>query len=456
MTKKHLKWLVAIIFSSLTIQSCIRDHAMSEDEKSQERAKFAAFANAKKLQQKTTGGDLIYQEGFRYLYKRYYDLHPEDTLQLGNNTAKPDFSKASQVFTGSDGSQTVLFPVVLNNTVVKVLAANINSDEDYIQFYNANSGDYVIDKAKDAFSQSYLQHKIDKTYKKTIGETEIEEVVINWPANIPSYVEIRIPPGRSGECDDLSDYQNNGCGGPPPSSCPPYQNCDNSSLGGNGIAQDSTKTPCEKIAAIGKNTKTKNLLTTLKIKSTQTDPATGKYRETGYTLTENGGNLSEEEFLGELGKNEMKFSVGSPINGYIHNHNPTGFSIFTPFDLASFSYMQMRGRIKDPSTFIFGVITPGNSTTQGTQYMLVIDDLAAFSLFINEYLNADQNYVDWLYHSSGVKHGNSASQNEDGFLQFMWNYSSGLKLLKGDPSLNNWTMIERGASFGQKITTPCN
>lgn len=456
MTKKHLKWLVAIIFSSLTIQSCIRDHAMSEDEKSQERAKFAAFANAKKLQQKTAGGDLIYQEGFRYLYKRYYDLHPEDTLQLGSNTAKPDFSKASQVFTGNDGSQTVLFPVVQNNTVVKVLAANINSDEDYIQFYNANSGDYVIDKAKDAFSQSYFQYKTNKTYKKIIGEGEIEEVVINWPANIPSYVEIRIPPSRSGECDDLSDYQNDGCGGPPPSSCPPYQNCDDNPLGGNGIAQDSTKTPCEKMAAIGKNTKTKNLMGTLKSKSTQIDPATGKYKETGYTLTENGSEVTEQEYIGVGGTDEIRLSITNPINGYIHNHNPDGFSVFSPYDLATLSRLYTSGRVKDLNSFVFGVVT-----AKGTQYMITIDDPAALSTFANKFLTGGQldkdkiDAVDVGYFASGINQGPNLASNEAGMLHYLTANNSGLKVLKGDSTFNNWQQIERGYN-DQIITTNCN
>lgn len=456
MTKNLWKRMLPALAAVLLMQSCIRDNMMSEEEKAHESAKFAMFAQSREQQKNKKGGsNTAYSTAFRDLYKRYYELHPESAPDFDNpNLTLPDFRYASQAISDS-ANHTVLFPMMKNGNVVDILTATINNEESYLQFYKSEKTEY-IKTVMNAFSQK-------KNSKNNIagkdrgsdemGTGDIEEVIITVP---PKPVDW--PPKKSDECDDLSDYQNNGgCGGPPPSECPAYQNCGGNSGGGEAQTPTEKPKPCETIQKVGKNAKTKSLMGTLKTKSTEIDPTTGKYKETGYTLTENGGAVTEQEQAGVPGTNEIKLSITNPIDGYIHNHNPgSTFSVFSPSDLATLSKIYKGGGVKDVNSFVFGVVT-----AKGTQYMITIDDPTAFDTFTTRFLTNGQfdkdkiDRMDMEYLMSGITYSDNLLGNEAGLLYLLDKFSSGLKVLKGDSTFSNWQQIERGSN-DQIIPTPCN
>ncbi|AZA60885.1 hypothetical protein EG340_07445 [Chryseobacterium indoltheticum] len=436
------------------MQSCIRDHAMSDEEKTLEIAKFEMFARNRQLQKSNKGGsDTSYSTAFRDLYKRYYELHPDESPDFDNpNLTVPDFGYASQVFSDS-ANHTVLFPMMKNGIVVDILTATINSDEDYLQFYKSERTEY-INSAILSFSQKKnAKNSISGKGRDTdeMGTGDIEEVIIPPP---PKPVEW--PPKRTTECDDLSDYQNGGCGGPPPSPCAAYQNCGDNGAGGN-TEPPAKPSPCKVIKKVGKHADTKNLMAQLKRKSQQID-SNNKYKETGYTLTENNGNIDPQEFEGVPGSNEIKLSITNAIDGYIHNHNAgtQAFSVFSAADLATLSLMYSGGKVKDVNSFVFGLVT-----AKGTQYMITIDDPAAFSNFTNNFLTngvIDNDKIDSFdeeYANSGINYGSNLIGNEAGFLYLLNKFNSGLKVLKGDHTFTNWQQIERGYN-DQVVSTPCN
>lgn len=432
-----------------SLQSCIRDHAMGEDEKMAEIKKFEMFARNKEAYKsmKITGSDLSYQESFKNLFYRYYELNPTNAPDFDDaNTLQPDFSYSTQLFIDTDSSKFAVFPAVKNGVLTSLMVAKISKEEDFLEYYYTKPDDNTL-----AISQAFSQKFNTLSASKGITDSEglIEEVIIPPPPK-----PIQWPPKKSTDCS-LDDYSNGNCGTPPPSECPPYQNCNNPSSGGTPTSPPKP-TPCETIQKVGKNAKTKTLMGGLKTKSTEVDPTTGKYKETGYALTENGGAVTEQEYVGLGGTDEIKLSITNSIDGYIHNHNPSGFSVFSPYDLATLSLMYTSGKIKDLNSFVFGVVT-----AKGTQYMITIDDSAAFSTFANKFLTGGMlddkkiRDIDTDFMMSGINQGTNLAGNEAGMLHYFGVNNSGLKVMKGNATFSNWQQIEKGLN-DQIIATPCN
>jgi len=432
---------------------------MYEEEKAAQTEKFAMFAQKAQEQRelranmKTTGDDMSYQNAFRDLYYSYYEIHPESAPDFDNpNIPLPYFRYASQLYSETGKGKTVLFPITKNGTVINILTANINDNEDFLDFYIAEKNDF-INGVIDIFSQKMASAKSATDRDGDGALHDIEEVIIPPPATWPPVMS-PVPPPRSSECDDLSDHQNNGCGGPPPSTCQPYQNCN--PVGGSGTTTPEKPKPCKTIQKVGKNAKTKTLFGDLKTKSTQTD-ANGKYKETGYLLTENNDSVTEQQVNGIPGKNGIDLSISDSIDGFIHNHNPgMTFSVFSSADLASLSWMYKAGKIKDLNSFVFGLVS-----AKGTQYFITIDDPEALNTFAENFLTngeIDKKKVDDMdeqYLMSGITYGDNLTSNEAGFLYLLNKFSSGLSVLKGDSTFSNWQQIERGYN-DQIISTPCN
>lgn len=238
-------------------------------------------------------------------------------------------------------------------------------------------------------------------------------------------------------------------------------NCTGTGDGGTGDGysyaepEEEEDNPCNKFKKIGKNAKTKTLLGTLNTKKNTPD-ANGKYNETGYLLTDNNGNVTEQEVVGVVGENIMKFGITNPIDGYIHNHNPGALSIFSPYDLATLALMYKGGKIKDTSSFVFGVIT-----SSGTLYMITISDVSAFNTFANQFITGNTYNEEFLYkldtdyYMNSIMQTNNINNNEAGFLHLLEKYNMGLSVLKGDNTFNNWSKIEKGYN-DQIINNPCN
>lgn len=442
-------------FLPFLLQSCIRDYEITEGEKVAQIEKFERFAKnkAQRKSMKISGSDLTYQYAFRDLYHRYYELHPEKTPDFGNPEIDlADFRFSTQVFIEPDSSKSAIFPIINSRKVVGLFVAKINNEETFLEFYKAKITD-VTEPVLSAFSQNL--EEIQTNGGEGEGEYpeigEIQEVIIPFPPKPQDF-----PLKQSEECGDLSDYMNEGCGGPPPSTCIPYQNCGDPFI--SGTPQGPTPpTPCKTITTVGKHIRTKTLLGDLRTKSTEVD-LDGKYKETSYTLTSNtDGSITEQPYIGIPGTNEMKFSLSNQIDGYIHNHNPGGFSIFSPHDLASLSLMYKMGKIKDINSFVFGVVT-----TAGTQYIITIENSAAFGNFASNFVangQINESYVKQLdekYYMNGITTGNNnITGNEAGLLNILQQSNSGLKILKGDSTFSNWNIIQKGSN-DQIIKTNCN
>lgn len=92
-----------------------------------------------------------------------------------------------------------------------------------------------------------------------------------------------------------------------------------------------------------------------------------------------------------------------------------------------------------------GVVTASN-----TNYFLVIDDEEKFKAFAENLYTGDifdtkmlNNYSKIYMDLFNIKETNSPSNNENAFLNFLRANNSGLKLIKGNTTMNKWQVLSK-------------
>lgn len=209
--------------------------------------------------------------------------------------------------------------------------------------------------------------------------------------------------------------------------------------------------PCAKITRIGRNSTTKQLFENLKTKFNSN-------QEFGEFLTESGGQINNISVVGQAGLGGINIDITAPIDGFIHSHHVGLLSVFTAADLASLSLIHKNWFIKNPNTFIFGLVSASN-----TQYILIIDNPAKFLTFTDQFLTPDgkidegktDNFSTMNYLLDYNIHINNTPQvNELGFVKMLSEKDSGLKVLRGSNNSNDWE--ELSIKDGQILAKPCN
>ncbi len=216
------------------------------------------------------------------------------------------------------------------------------------------------------------------------------------------------------------------------------------------ILVDNNSTPCEKVTNVGKHLDTKSLMKKLQGKVTDN-------KEHGYILETTEMGIQGHYINGNANDPEIGFSINTgKIDGYIHSHYTGTLSVFSPADIFAIAQIYKKGKIRDLNTFVAGVVT-----SQGTQYLMVIDDIKKFTNFANTIcdhygnLNIITDYYSKRYNGMNIKETNDTVVNECNFVSFLTKHSLGLKLLKGTKDLNKWTTQELDKK-GKVVSKDCN
>lgn len=208
--------------------------------------------------------------------------------------------------------------------------------------------------------------------------------------------------------------------------------------------------PCDKITTIGKNSKTKALFKNLKGKTNLNAEHGYILNQTGYTNT-----INETAIEGPAGKAGINYNVSKAIDGVIHSHYQGLLPVFSAADMFAFAQLYKNGFVKDPETFVMGVVT-----ASGTQYMMVIDDPSKFAVFADNLYSGntfDQSAIDTyelIYSWYKISAENTTENNEMGFYNYLEANKTGLKVLKGDNEFSNWKLIKEDAN-GNIISEDC-
>jgi hypothetical protein len=206
--------------------------------------------------------------------------------------------------------------------------------------------------------------------------------------------------------------------------------------------------PCNKIKFLISDLIFKEKMTSLK-NSTNLD------YEQGYLITLN--TIGEQNYSyiqGNSNELEIKVSVFSPINGYIHCHidDDKSLSTFSVGDIKTIYDLYQANLIQDMSTFFIGV-----TTTQGTSYTLHLNDLNLFDIFGSNNLltknDSDSLENEYnLYFTAFKFLHNEIEARELALLEILKN--AGLVLTKENILTGEWLKIEN--QNYNIITIKCN
>ena len=189
--------------------------------------------------------------------------------------------------------------------------------------------------------------------------------------------------------------------------------------------------PCKTAKKLAKNTEFKEAFDALK-------SVVDAKAEGGYSFKVNGETVIDETyFQGKAGFGGIDIPLpDEKIDGIIHSHFEGLLSVFSPDDLFTISRLYKEGKMVNPSTFTIGVVT-----NQGTQYLLMIEDLNKFGEYSSTLLGNNKGYDQYssIYKGFGIRETNSSEVNEKAFLHYLELTNSGLKLLKGDATFSNWS-----------------
>ncbi len=196
--KRIINYAGLLFLLLLILNSCREDEIVAEMQQQSERvSKFGIFSN-KKEGSLARENEMHYQEGFRYLYFRYFELYPEEAPDF-EDTSIPqvDFRFATQVFYEEDSTKMVFYPIVQDGKVIELLGASLNADDTYVSFFFHLDGEFK-DEAIASFERK-------QGPDREVEDTDIEEVVIPIYRPIhqqfPGYLLANFTLPGSGGCD---------------------------------------------------------------------------------------------------------------------------------------------------------------------------------------------------------------------------------------------------------------
>lgn len=209
--------------------------------------------------------------------------------------------------------------------------------------------------------------------------------------------------------------------------------------------QSPDSTPCDNADSLENNTEYKQKFNQLRGKTSDT-------KEHGYIYkSNNSGGIDETLITGEDGAAGIDFTVPDKIDGFMHSHYTGLLSVFSPDDLFSIALLYTTDKMVDTKTFTAGVVT-----ANGTQYIIMIDNLTKFHQFASNMVNnSTLDLYSHLYSSVyGINSSNSNEVSEKAFLQYIQQTNSGLKLFKGDSNFSDW-QPKKVDENGNIVNNPC-
>ena len=224
--------------------------------------------------------------------------------------------------------------------------------------------------------------------------------------------------------------------------------CNPDNPGGEEPPSNDDDDPCDKVNAIKNHEDFKIMLNVLKNPTILNDN-----REHGfvYKFGSNGA-FTQYPISGQPDVAGINFDLpNGTVDGIAHTHYDDLLSVFSADDLYAMTKTYTEGKMSDVNNFSMTLVT-----ADGTQYMLMVDDVTKFSAFAAN-LNASNldifsTLYNDLYH---INPDNTNDQNEKAFLQYLDAVNSGLKLFKGNSDFTDWKP-KKVDNNNNVVDNPCN
>ena len=257
-----------------------------------------------------------------------------------------------------------------------------------------------------------------------------------------TYLSHTCPGGQGGG----SGSGGNGSGSDSGSDSPPY-----GGPGGPGTpAPQTTPNPCARAKDLERTTSGfKTILDALANGTSINNFESGTYSANGVIHSSNGPAGTHSWPAPQLTNIQNKSLDFMFHNHYSDTANPS-YSIFSFDDVVAFSSYVGNDKTKDPGSFIFGV-----TTSQGTNYVLAIENKTKFDAFYTEWIAnlANRSLLNAGFYV-GISGSTTIQHNEEIFLQLLADRDSGIALLKSNSNRTEWSKISRGTN--SIITDTCN
>ena len=128
------------------------------------------------------------------------------------------------------------------------------------------------------------------------------------------------------------------------------------------------------------------------------------------------------------------------------------FFVYLLNNLQKLYTLGQSGRINNPNTFVFGVLTG-----DGTTYMMMIDNFDTFIAWTRTFSSDDNIKYGQKLFESIVNDNSGIAKKEAEFIQYLQQSNTGLKLCKGDTSnFKNWDRQTYNTTTKKSEKEDCN
>jgi len=195
--------------------------------------------------------------------------------------------------------------------------------------------------------------------------------------------------------------------------------------------------PCSQALLLQSNVPFRNMLQNLKNHCNNTTDETEYGFIYDYTTFNNAPSIALDPVTGVTGEKEINFKTNALLDGFAHNHYTNSLSIFSPKDIWSLCNVFNDEFIRSNGSFTISLVT-----ASGTQYLLMIENLTKFTTFAASFNSADYKGFEIMYNTLyHIRESKTNNENEIGFLRFLNENKSGLKLFRGNSSFTEWTPL---------------
>jgi hypothetical protein len=177
--------------------------------------------------------------------------------------------------------------------------------------------------------------------------------------------------------------------------------------------------------------------------------------ERGYLMVRNpDGTYSYSYIQGQPGVPEIAFDPQSLLSGYIHSHYTGTFSTFSAQDVKAIYDLFINN-----STLNLGQFTVGLVSSQGTSYLMLIENLSDFLSFAQVNFSSETAFNDLedIYNTWYLVYRNQYPQDEITARELALLKTlagSGLAIFKGNSTFDNWSKVEN--QNNEIVMTNCN
>lgn len=322
-------------------------------------------------------------------------------------------------------------------TVKYNLTSPIVIDEDGAYYFNSTKELTTLYDERMNFSWLDCRNVVFPMCDRHGGSYNYDHVFMGWDTCTISYYH------SEWICTIPGVPENEGGGTPPPP--PPVESGNNNGPGSPvtiPLPELANPDNCQMVNMLSKDSGFRGRLNNLKIAAQP--PANAELLYTVYpkvNVTNSLDKFNYMDYQGPPNSTEVTFPFLPDYSGFIHCHYSGLLSIFSPQDLRRLYHIVTDNIYSLNSSVFMGVVN-----SNGTAYIIQIDNVNEFVIFGNKELNKDADFASFETEKFNKKfnilNGNSESANEKNFIKMMSKLKIGINIYKASHPYNQFQKLK--------------